>query len=105
MWHPTWSDSLKALLVAARGLYEAARVQAPGEKPPFADRSLFSRERFAECIAEKNCTLIRYGISQSLRKLFDTVQDERIRETALHLIDTEKDLKYRKKYASLWRGK
>jgi hypothetical protein len=39
---PYLSDSLKALLVAARGLYEAARVQAPGDKPPFADGSLFS---------------------------------------------------------------
>ena len=39
---PYLSDSLKTLLVAARGLYEAARVQAPGDKPPFADGSLFS---------------------------------------------------------------
>ena len=39
---PFLSDSLKALLGAARRLYEAARVQAPDDKPPFADGSLFS---------------------------------------------------------------
>jgi hypothetical protein len=59
--------------------------------------------RFKECIAEKNCTLIRYDIIQSLRTLYNAVKDEKIREKALELIETEEDLKYRKKYASLWR--
>ena len=58
--------------------------------------------RFAECATEKNCTLIRYDISQSLRNLYDAVQDEKVRKRALELIETEPDLKYRKKYASLW---
>jgi hypothetical protein len=61
--------------------------------------------RFKECISEKNCTLIRYDIIQSLRNLYDAVNDEKIKERALELIETEEDLKYRKKYASLWRGK
>jgi hypothetical protein len=61
--------------------------------------------RFKECITEKNCTLIRYDIIQSLRKLYDTVKDERLREKALELIETEEDLKYRKKYADVWRVK
>jgi hypothetical protein len=59
--------------------------------------------RFRECIIEKNCTLIRYDIIQDLRKLYDEVRDEKIREKALELIETEADLKYRKKYASVWR--
>ena len=59
--------------------------------------------RFKECITEKNCTLIRYDIIQGFRKLYDEVKDEKIREKALELIETEEDLKYRKKYASLWR--
>ena len=61
--------------------------------------------RFKECKAEKNCTLIRYDIIQSLRNLYDAlaVKDEKIREKALELIETEEDLKYRKKYAALWR--
>jgi hypothetical protein len=56
-------------------------------------------------VAEKNCTLIRYDILQSLRRLYDVVKDEAIRERAMALMETEKDLKYRRKYSSLWRGK
>jgi hypothetical protein len=59
--------------------------------------------RFEECAAEKNCTLIRYDIIQSLRNVYDEIKDEKIREKALELIDTEGDLKYRKKYSSLLR--
>lgn len=59
--------------------------------------------RFHESIAEKNCTLIRYDIIQSLRNVYDVVKDERIKDKALELIETEEDLKYRKKYAALWR--
>jgi hypothetical protein len=59
--------------------------------------------RFEECIAEKNWSLIRYDIIQGLRNLYDEVKDERVKEKALELIETENDLKYRKKYARLWR--
>lgn len=61
-------------------------------------------KRFRECNTEKNCTLIRYDIIQGLRNLYDETQDDGIREKALELIATEDDLKYRKKYATLWRG-
>jgi hypothetical protein len=61
--------------------------------------------RFDDCVAEKNCTLIRFDIIQGLRKLYDQVKDEAIREKALELIATEEDLKYRKKYAGVWRTK
>jgi hypothetical protein len=60
-------------------------------------------DRFQECIAEKNCTLIRYDILESLRKVYAVVADEAIRQRALALIETEADLKYRKKYATLWK--
>ena len=59
--------------------------------------------RFHECAAEKNCTLIRYDITQSLRNLYAAVGDEKIREQSLALIETETDLKYRAKYAGVWR--
>ena len=59
--------------------------------------------RFKECINEKNWSLIRYDILQSMRNVYDEVKDETIREKALELIDSEQDLKYQKKYASLWR--
>lgn len=61
--------------------------------------------RFDECMAEKNGTLIRYDIIQGLKQLYNTVQDEQIREKALALIATEPDEKYRKKYASVWKVK
>src|SRR5260370_103453 len=60
-------------------------------------------ERFKECAAEKNCTLIRYDILESLRRVYDVVADDEIRASALMLIETEQDLKTRKKYATLWR--
>ena len=59
--------------------------------------------RFKECITEKNCTLIRYDILQSMRNVYDVVKDEKIKQKALELVEIEEDLKYRKKYATLWR--
>lgn len=60
-------------------------------------------DRFRNCTMEKNCTLIRYDITQDLRNLYDEVKDEKIKEKALALIETEEDLKYKKKYRSIWR--
>lgn len=61
--------------------------------------------RFHECSTEKNCTLIRYDILQGLRRLYDEAPDEAIRAKALALMELEEDVKYRKKYATLWKGK
>jgi len=58
--------------------------------------------RFRECNAEKNCTLIRYDICVTLRKIYDETGDEAVRVRALQLIPTEDDPKYRKKYARVW---
>jgi hypothetical protein len=59
--------------------------------------------RYNECISEKNCTLIRFDIIQSLRNLYDVAPDEIIREKALAWIEAEDDVKYRKKYARVWK--
>jgi hypothetical protein len=61
--------------------------------------------RFSECISEKNTTLIRYDIQMGLRNLYDQTGDEWIKETALALIETEDDLKYKKKYLGVWKTK
>lgn len=61
--------------------------------------------RFKECAAEKNCTLIRSDIIQSLKNVYELVNDDAIKERALALIETEDDLKYRKKYTSVWKAK
>jgi hypothetical protein len=61
------------------------------------------KKRFKECAAEKNCTLIRYDILESLRRVYDVVHDETLRSTTSALIETELDAKYKKKYQTLWR--
>jgi hypothetical protein len=61
--------------------------------------------RFQECETEKNGTLVRYDILEGLRKLYDATSNATVREKALALLETETDLKYRKKYATLWRVK
>lgn len=60
-------------------------------------------DRFRNCTMEKNCTLIRYDIIQDFRNIYDEVKDEKIKEKALALMETEEDLKYKKKYRSVWR--
>jgi hypothetical protein len=60
-------------------------------------------DRFNHCVDEKNGMLIRFDIIQGLRNLFDVQKDEEIKRTALDLIESEEDPKYKKKYASLWR--
>ena len=61
--------------------------------------------RYKECITESNTTLIRYDILQSMHNVYDKVKDEKIRKTALELIQLEEDPKYRAKYTSIWKGK
>lgn len=58
--------------------------------------------RFSECASHKNRTLIRYDIIECLRKLFDVTHYESIRTRAEALIALEDELKYQKKYRSLW---
>lgn len=60
-------------------------------------------DRFENCIVEKNWSLIRFDIIQDLRSLYDEVKDEKIKEKALELIETETDTKYKRKYASVWK--
>ncbi|MDF2960336.1 MAG: hypothetical protein K0S39_2071 [Paenibacillus sp.] len=60
-------------------------------------------ERYKNCVDEKNCTLIRFDIIQGLRNLYDYEPDEIVKQVALDLIETEEDLKYRKKYATVWK--
>lgn len=59
-------------------------------------------DRFQKGKNEKHYTLLRFDMIQGLKKLFDQLQDEDIKQTALDLIETEEDLKYKKKYLSEW---
>jgi len=88
--------------VTARHCLQALwKVGVAGKKQQKAYMEGLER-RFQECLAEKNGTLIRYDILQSMRNVYDVSKDEKIKEKALELVGTEKDLKYRRKYASLW---
>jgi hypothetical protein len=78
------------------------KVGASGKKMQKTVVEAFAA-RFRNCATEKNCTLIRYDIIQGLRNLYNEVQDENIKKKALELIETEEDLKYRKKYTSVWK--
>jgi hypothetical protein len=78
------------------------RVGASGKEMQTIVVNAFA-ERFLNCAAEKNCTLIRYDIIQGLKNLYDELHDEAIKTKALELIETEEDLKYRKKYARVWK--
>jgi hypothetical protein len=60
-------------------------------------------KQFNNCVTHKNCTLIRYDVIKCLRDLYDAVNDDNIRVLAHRLIDSEQNLKYRKKYSAIWR--
>ncbi|MCQ6563757.1 hypothetical protein [Paenibacillus mendelii] len=62
-------------------------------------------ERYRNCIEEKNSTLIRFDIIQGLWNLYQYEPDETIKQLAQDLIDREEDVKYRKKYAGVWKKK
>lgn len=60
-------------------------------------------DRFVNGRNEKNHTLIRFDIIQNMKHLYDQLGDEGIRQTALELIQTVEDEKYRKKYSRIWK--
>jgi hypothetical protein len=60
-------------------------------------------ERFIHCMDEKNYTLIRFDIIQSLRNWYNETSDEELKQIALDLIEKEEELKYKKKYAAVWK--
>jgi len=59
--------------------------------------------RFRSGADEKHYTLIRFDMIQGMKNLYDVTKDEDIKRRALDLINEEEDLKYRKKYMSLWK--
>ena len=60
-------------------------------------------DRFRNGADEKHYTLLRFDMIQGLRKLYDRLNDETIKQIALDLIETEEDIKYRKKYLTVWK--
>ena len=60
-------------------------------------------DRFQNSADEKHYTLIRFDMIQGLKKLYDGLKDEEIKQIAMDLIETEEDIKYRKKYRTVWK--
>jgi hypothetical protein len=60
-------------------------------------------DRFQNGMHEKHYTLIRFDVIQGLRKLYDALNEEEIKQLSLDLIETEEDIKYRKKYLTVWK--
>ncbi|MEO8240794.1 MAG: hypothetical protein ABI832_00710 [bacterium] len=60
--------------------------------------------RYRNCVDEKNATLLRYDILCGLRRLFDATGDLRAKDISMQMIPLEADLKYRKKYQTVWSG-
>ncbi len=63
----------------------------------------YMTDRFKNGTHEKNYTLIRNDIIQNMRNIYDHVNDEAVKQTALNLIDTVEDTKYQKKYKAIWK--
>jgi hypothetical protein len=90
--------------VTARHCMQALwKVGVAGKKQQKAYLEGLER-RYKECIHEKNSTLIRYDILQSLRNVYNATKDEKIKKKALELIPLEEDATYRAKYATVWKG-
>jgi HEAT repeat protein len=94
----------KRFVTARHTMQSLWKVGAAGE----LQRSLLLdglERRFYECATEKNCTLIRYDIQQSLYNVYAQTGDEKVRQKALELIELEEDAKYKKKYQGVWKEK
>ncbi|MBL7258667.1 hypothetical protein [Paractinoplanes lichenicola] len=59
--------------------------------------------RYRDSFDEKNGTLVRSDLVESLRRLHDVVADDAVRALAEEIIAAEPDAKYQKKYARFWR--
>ena len=60
-------------------------------------------DRFKTATDEKNDTLIRSDMIQNMKNLYDPLNDENIKQTAMELIETVDDEKYKQKYRKIWK--
>ncbi|MBO0589654.1 hypothetical protein [Sporosarcina sp. E16_8] len=60
-------------------------------------------DRFHNDVHEKHHTLIRFDMIQGLKNLYDVLNNEEIKQLALDLIGVEEDIKYHKKYMTIWK--
>lgn len=92
----------KRFVTARHTLQALWKIGLTGEKQKEMVVSAF-RQRYVECAQEKNGSLLGYDILVSLRQLYGSTNDVKIKELALDLIEQEQDLRYRKKFAGVWK--
>lgn len=98
-----WKVTYDERFVTARHTLQASwRIGLAGEEQKELLLNHYKR-RFKEAENEKNDTMIRSDITKNLKQLYEVLQDVKIKEMSLKLIDKEQDLKYRKKYEKVWR--
>ena len=98
-----WEVTKDPRFVTARhSLQSIWQVGLAGEKQKELVLNHFEN-RFLNGTHEKNYTLIRFDMVQGLKKLYDVLNNEEIKQLALDLIETEEDIKYRKKYMTVWK--
>lgn len=99
--HVTRDDRFVTARHALESLWKVAIVSPANQKLVLTGLT----NRFQECAAEKNCTLIRYDITVVLQTIHEHTNDESVRELSQQLIAAETDEKYKKKYLTVWRKK
>ncbi|MFS0671752.1 hypothetical protein [Ornithinibacillus sp. 179-J 7C1 HS] len=100
IWKVTYDDKF---VTARHTLQSIWKIGLAGnEQKELLLKSLV--DRFKNGTSEKNYTLIRSDILQGLRHLYDAVNDEKIKEISLALIEEVDDEKYKKKYTKIWKS-
>jgi hypothetical protein len=93
----------KSFVTARHSLQSLWKVGIVNEALKNAIIEKLSR-RFLQCSTEKNGTLIRYDILEVFRKIYAQLPDEAMPGKISALVAQEENVKYRKKYAGLWKG-
>ncbi|MCM3748336.1 hypothetical protein M3223_13345 [Paenibacillus pasadenensis] len=99
LWKVTFDDKTVTARHALQNIWKAA-LSGPEQNELVVNHL---EQRFRKAAEDKHPTLVRFDITESLRKLYDKQPDERLRVLALELIEREQDAKYKKKYAALWK--
>lgn len=93
----------KRTVTARHSLQALWKVALGGEAQKALLLDTLQRRFHSAPDGDKHPKLVRHDIVQSLRDLYDVAPDPAIHELANELINTEEDLKYRKKYAGVWK--
>ncbi|WP_242057246.1 hypothetical protein [Pseudalkalibacillus hwajinpoensis] len=98
-----WEVTNDKKFVTARHSLQSIWKVAIAGKPQMDMVMEYMVNRFKNGTDEKNFTLIRNDILQNMKNIYDYYNDEAIKHTALELINTVEEKKYKKKYMDIWK--